>query len=47
MTEGYAADWSIGQLREPAQGIADRIDALLEAGPEWEHGQGADADDAA
>ena len=34
VTEGYAADWSIGQLREPAQGIADRIDALLEAGPE-------------
>ena len=47
VTEGYAADWSIGQLREPAQGIADRIDALLEAGPEWEHGQGADADVAA
>ena len=47
VTEGYAADWSIGQLREPAQGIADRIDALLEAGPEWEHGQGVDADVAA
>ena len=47
VTEGYAADWSIGQLREPAQGIADRIDALLEAGPEWEHGQGEDADVAA
>ena len=36
VTEGYAADWSIGQLREPAQRIADRIDAILEAGPEWE-----------
>ena len=24
VTEGYAADWTIGQLREPAQRIADR-----------------------
>ena len=31
ITEGYAADWTIGQLREPAQGIADRIDALMNA----------------
>ena len=38
VTEGYAADWSIGQLRGPAQRIADRIDAILEAGPEWEQG---------
>ena len=29
VTEGYAADWSISQLREPAQRIADRIDALM------------------
>ena len=36
VTEGYAADWTIGQLRGPAQRIADRIDAILEAGPECE-----------
>jgi len=29
VTEGYAADWTIGQLREPAQRIADRIEALM------------------
>ena len=28
VTEGYAADWSIEQLRDHAQRIADRIDAL-------------------
>ncbi len=28
VTEGYAADWTIGQLRDPAQRIADRIEAL-------------------
>ena len=39
VTEGYAADWSIGQLRGPAQRIADRIDAILEAGPEGEQGE--------
>ena len=32
ITEGYAADWTIGQLREPAQKIADRIEALMTAG---------------
>ena len=32
VTEGYAADWTIGQLREPAQRIADRIEALMRAG---------------
>ncbi len=32
VTEGYAADWTIEQLREPAQRIADRIDALMNAG---------------
>ena len=26
---GYAADWTVGQLREPAQKIADRIEALM------------------
>ena len=31
ITEGYAADWTIGQLREPAQRIADRIEALASA----------------
>lgn len=25
VTEGYAADWTVEQLREPAQRIADRI----------------------
>jgi len=29
ITEGYAADWTIEQLREPAQRVADRIEALL------------------
>ena len=28
VTQGYAADWTIAQLREPAQRIADRIEAL-------------------
>ena len=32
ITEGYAADWTIGQLREPAQRIADRIEALAKPG---------------
>jgi len=31
VTEGYASDWTIRQLREPAQRIADRIEALLGA----------------
>ena len=31
--EGYAADWTVAQLREPAQKIADRIEALMR-GPE-------------
>ena len=29
VTEGYAADWTVEQLREPAQAIADRIDMLM------------------
>ena len=29
VTEGYAADWTVGQLREPAQRTADRIEALM------------------
>ena len=33
VTEGYAADWTVEQLREPAQRIADRIDELMQ-GPE-------------
>ena len=37
VTEGYAADWTIRQLREPAQRIADRIEALMnESEPERE-----------
>ena len=31
VTEGYAADWTMAQLRESAQRIADRIDALAGA----------------
>jgi len=27
VTEGYAADWTVEQLRGPARRIADRIDA--------------------
>ena len=30
VTEGYAADWTVEQLREPAQRIANRIDQLIE-----------------
>jgi len=29
ITQSYAADWTIDQLREPAQKIADRIEALM------------------
>ena len=31
VTEGYAADWTVDQLREPAQRIADRIDELMQS----------------
>ena len=31
VTEGYAADWTIRQLRGPAQRIADRIEELMHA----------------
>ena len=34
LTEGYAADWTIEQLREPAQRIADRIEGLMMSRPE-------------
>ena len=30
VTESYAADWSVEQLRDPAQRIADRIDELAQ-----------------
>ncbi len=40
VTEGDAADWSIGQLRGPAQRIADRIDALMNGG-ETDHSPSA------
>ena len=29
VTKGYAADWTVAQLRERAQKIADRIEALM------------------
>ena len=29
VTEGYAADWTVEQLRGAAQAIADRIDELI------------------
>ncbi len=32
VTQGYAADWTLDQLRGPAQRIADRIDELIAAG---------------
>ena len=32
VTEGYAADWTVEQLREPAQRVADRIDSLAKRG---------------
>ena len=31
VTEGYAADWTIDQLRDPAQRIADRIHQIMTA----------------
>ena len=40
VTEEYAADWTIRQLRGPAQRIADRIEELMHAeveeDPDWE-----------
>ncbi len=29
VTQGYTADWTIAQLHEPAQRIANRIEALM------------------
>ena len=29
ITEGYAADWTVEQLRKPAQRVADRIETLM------------------
>ena len=40
VTEGYAADWTVEQLRDPAQRIADRIDELMQ-GPEARPGRAA------
>ena len=31
VTEGYASDWTMDQIRESAQRIADRIDTLMES----------------
>ena len=33
VTQGYAADWTIAQLREPAQKFADRIEVLVHEAP--------------
>ena len=30
VTEGHAADWTVEQLREPVQTIADRVDTLVQ-----------------
>ena len=35
VTEGYAADWTVEQLLEPAQRIANRIDQLIERSKDW------------
>ena len=44
MTEDYAADWTVRQLREPAQRIADRIEELMHAEvPEDAEWDGAEA----
>ena len=32
VTEGYAADWIMEQLRDAAQHIADKIDEFIRAG---------------
>ena len=32
VTVGYAADWTVEQLREPAQRVADRVDELMGLG---------------
>ena len=37
VTEGYGADWTVGQLREPAQRVADRIDELMESNGSTAH----------
>ena len=34
VTQGYATQWTLEQLREPAQRIADRIDAMIGQGGE-------------
>ena len=35
VTQGYASEWTLDQLREPAQRIADRIDLLIGKGAGW------------
>ena len=32
VTEGYAADWTMEQLRDAAQRIADKIDETIKSG---------------
>ena len=41
-TQGYAADWAITQLREPARKIADRIEALMCSANDANAASGAD-----
>ena len=42
VTQGYAADWTIAQLREPAQKIADRIEALMKQDASRSNGSARD-----
>ena len=35
VTEGYAADWTVEQVREPAQRVANRIDEWIGVGSEF------------
>lgn len=37
MTEGNSADWTVERFREPSQGVADRIDELIDAGEPGGH----------
>ena len=41
VTEGYAADWAVEQLRAHAQSIADRIDEPMRAEPDGAIGPAA------
>ena len=43
VTEGYAAEWTMEQLRDTAQRIADRMDAMMHGEPGWESAREAAA----